>query len=131
MTGSQVKSADSHLSFDDALAKTGFGKFNIILIVLTGAILGSVFLETVAINVVFPVAQCELNLTNERKAILSTIAFIGIICSSHLWGFLSDTRGRKAVMVPTLIIAFAITVVLSFVETFWLLVLLKFLVGFL
>lgn len=118
-------------NLDDAIGKTGFGKFNYFLIILSGAILGCVFLETVSINFILPVAQCDLNLENYDKAVLSAIGFVGMIVSSHLWGFLADTRGRKAVMVPTLFIAFAITIVSSFATTFWFMVLLRFLNGFL
>lgn len=124
-----VKESESHVTLEDALASTGFGKFNYGLIVLTGAVLGCVFLETVNINFVLPVAQCDLNMTTENKGMLSGIAFIGIIVSSHFWGFMADTRGRKAVMVPTLFIAFAITIASSFTKSFWLLVFLRFLNG--
>lgn len=120
---------ESHVTLENALDLTGFGKFNYGLIVLTGAILGCVFLETVGINFILPVAQCDLNLTNQNKGILSAIGFIGIIVSSHLWGFLADTKGRKTVIVPTLLIAFVITIISSFVKSFWILVLLRFLNG--
>lgn len=117
-------------TLDDALAKTGFGKFNCLLILLSGAILGCVFLETVSINFILPVA-CDLKLNNHDKAVLSAIGFVGMIVSSHLWGFLADTKGRKTVMVPTLFIAFAITIVSSFATSFWFMVLMRFLNGFL
>lgn len=119
------------VTLEDALEKTEFGKFNYVLIVLTGAILGCVFLETVSINIILPVAQCDLELTNQNKGLLSAVGFIGIIVSSHLWGFLADTRGRKTIIVPTLFIAFGITILSSFTQSFWLLVLLRFLNGFL
>lgn len=79
-------SSESHVTLEEAVEKTGFGRFNYVLIVLTGAILGSVFLETVGINFVLPVAQCELNMSNRDKGILSAVGFLGIIVSSHLWG---------------------------------------------
>jgi MFS transporter, VNT family, synaptic vesicle glycoprotein 2 len=121
----------SHVTLEGGLKKTGFGKFNYGLIVLTGAILGCVFLETVSINFILPVAQCDLNLTNRDKGILSGVAFMGIIVSSHLWGFLADTRGRKAVIVPTLMVAFVISIISSFTKSFWMLVVLRFLTGIL
>jgi MFS transporter, VNT family, synaptic vesicle glycoprotein 2 len=130
-SGKSSQKLETHVTLEDALAKTGFGKFNYALIVLTGAILGCVFLETVSINFILPVAQCDLNLTTQNKGILSAIGFVGIIVSSHLWGFLADTRGRKAVIVPTLFIAFGITIVSSFVKSFRVLVVLRFLNGFL
>jgi MFS transporter, VNT family, synaptic vesicle glycoprotein 2 len=121
----------SHVTLEGGLKKTGFGKFNYGLIVLTGAILGCVFLETVSINFILPVAQCDLNLTSRDKGVLSGVAFMGIIVSSHLWGFLADTRGRKTVIVPTLMVAFVISMISSFTKSFWVLVVLRFLTGIL
>lgn len=123
--------SEHHLTFEDALIRTGFGKFSLILVVLTGCILGCVVLETVSINFILPVAQCDLNLSTHDKGILSAIGFVGMIVSSHLWGFLADTKGRKTVIVPTLFIAFGITVISSFAKSFWFLVLMRFLNGFL
>lgn len=125
----KAEESESNVTLGAALAKTGFGKFNYFTIVLTGAILGCVFLETVGINFILPVAQCDLNMTNQDKGILSGIGFIGIIVSSHLWGFLADTRGRKTVIVPALIVAFMITMISGFVKSFWVLVVLRFLNG--
>lgn len=124
-----TREKESHVTLEDALAATGFGKFNYAMIVLTGAVLGSVFLETVSINFILPVAQCDLNLTTEDKGLLSGIGFIGIIVSAHIWGFLADTRGRKAVIVPTLFVAFVITIISSFTKSFWSLLFLRFLNG--
>lgn len=126
-----MASVKSTTTLEDALEKTGFGKFNFILILLSGAILSAVFLETVSINVILPVAQCDIQMTNQNKGLLSAVGFIGIIVSSHLWGFLADTRGRKSVIVSTLLIAFVITIVSAFTQSYWLLVVLRFLNGFL
>ncbi|XP_037039784.1 synaptic vesicle glycoprotein 2B-like [Bradysia coprophila] len=126
----QVKDS-ANVSLEDALERTGFGKFNWILIILSGAVLSAVFLETVTtINFILPVAQCDLQMTNQDKGLLSAIGFVGIIVSSHLWGFLADTRGRKKVIVTSLFIAFFTTIISTFTQSYWLLVVLRFLNGF-
>lgn len=127
-----VPGKDSHnVSLEDALERTGFGKFNWILIILSGAILSAVFLETVSINMILPVAQCDLQMTNQDKGLLSAVGFVGIILSSHLWGFLADTRGRKKIIVTSLFIAFSTTIISTFTQSYWLLVVLRFVNGFL
>lgn len=55
----------------------------------------------------------------------------GIITSSHLWGFLADTQGRKKIMQPTLFTAFVLTCLSTMTNNFWLFVILRFLNGFL
>ncbi|KNC23770.1 hypothetical protein FF38_13813 [Lucilia cuprina] len=61
---------------------------------------------------------------------MSAIGFAGIIFSSHLWGFLADTQGRRKIIRPTLLVAFCITFLSSFSNDFWTLVILRFLNGF-
>lgn len=80
---------------------------------------------------ILPVSQCDLNLTANQKGILAGISFAGMICSSHLWGFLADTRGRRSVIQPTLFIAFVMTVASSLATNFYLFAIFRFLNGFL
>lgn len=119
------------VGFDEALKKSGFGKFNLVFITLAGGVMACAFIELTSVNFVLPVAQCDLDLTSSNKGILSAIGYIGVILSSHLWGFMSDTRGRKKTLIPTLLMAFAVTVASSLVNSFWVLVFLRFLNGFL
>lgn len=119
------------VNFEEALRRTGFGKFNYLLVILSGAVLSTVLLETLGISFILPIAECDLNLTTKDKGMLSAIAFVGIITSSHLWGFLADTRGRRMVIMPTLFISFCITVASSFVKSFWVFTMLRFFSGLL
>ena len=118
-------------TFDDAIRKCGFGKFNYILMLVSGGLMGCAFLELTSVNLILPMAECDLNLTTADKGILSAIGYVGTILSSFLWGFLADTKGRRATLVPSLILATAVTAVSSLVNNFWLLVFLRFLNGFL
>uniref|UniRef100_A0A0K8U5Q2 Synaptic vesicle glycoprotein 2B n=1 Tax=Bactrocera latifrons TaxID=174628 RepID=A0A0K8U5Q2_BACLA len=116
--------------FENALEATTFGKFNYLLILISGLILANVLLETLGISFVLPVSQCDLNLTIQQRGILSAIGFAGIISSSHLWGFLADTTGRRNIIRPTLLLGFVVTVLSSFATNFWLMVILRYINGF-
>ncbi|XP_036218388.2 niacin transporter NiaP isoform X1 [Bactrocera oleae] len=116
--------------FETALEATTFGKFNYLLILISGLILANVLLETLGISFVLPVSQCDLNLTIQERGILSAIGFAGIISSSHLWGFLADTTGRRNIIRPTLLLGFVVTVLSSFATNFWLMVILRYINGF-
>lgn len=119
------------LVFDYFCLILEFGVFNYFLIGICGLILNAVLLETCGISFVMPVSQCDLKLTTQEKGILGAVSFIGIICSSHLWGFLADTVGRRKVIQPTLFIAFLLSIASSFVNNFYLFAGLRFLNGFL
>ncbi|KAG5683088.1 hypothetical protein PVAND_012391 [Polypedilum vanderplanki] len=117
-------------SLEDAISETKFGKFNYFMLVLAGLILACGMLETTCVNMVIPIAQCELEMTNFHKGLLGSVGYIGIILSSQLWGFLADTRGRKKIIVPALFLSFTFTVLSTFMKNFWFLLFFKFLNGF-
>ncbi|KAM7350331.1 uncharacterized protein ACRADG_008940 [Cochliomyia hominivorax] len=118
-------------TIDEALAKTHFGKFNIQVIVFSGLVLNNVILESVGISFALPVVACDLNLSYQEQGILGAVCFLGIICSSHLWGFLADTKGRKQIMRPTLFLAFLVTFISSFSFNFIIMAILRFINGIL
>lgn len=96
-----------------------------------GTTLGAVFLELCGLSMIVPIFHSDLELSDQQKGILGGAAFFGIICSSHLWGYFADTTGRKCVIQPTLMIAFALSVLSTFTNNFYVIVTLRFLNGFL
>ena len=80
---------------------------------------------------VLPIAQCDLNLKNTEKGILGIVAVVGLLLGSHFWGFLADIKGRKRVLVFTLMMSFFLSVCSSFANTFWLMMVLRLINGFL
>lgn len=94
-------------------------------------VLNAVYMETCGISYVIAVAQCDLRLTTSEKGILGSVAFFGIICSSYLWGFLADKKGRRRIIQPTLLVAFILSAFSSITDNFYLFATLRFLSGFL
>uniref|UniRef100_T1GJ92 Major facilitator superfamily (MFS) profile domain-containing protein n=1 Tax=Megaselia scalaris TaxID=36166 RepID=T1GJ92_MEGSC len=105
-------------SFEKALELAKFGKFNILLICTAGIVMANIYLETTSMNVVLPVSQCDLHWTQKERNLLGAVSYIGIIISSHCWGFVGDTFGRKKVLVPTLLVGFVVSVISSFCNSF-------------
>nr|CAD7205214.1 unnamed protein product [Timema douglasi] len=54
----------------------------------------------------------------------------GIICSSHFWGYLADTRGRKKIIITGMVMDSFITIISSFSHAYWIFVVFKFFNGF-
>lgn len=101
------------------------------LILISGLALFAVSIEIQGILYVFPVSQCDLNLTAAEKGILGSATLFGIICSSLLWGYLADVKGRRTVILPTLFLAFFTSVIVTFVQNIYIFTTLRFLNGFL
>lgn len=89
------------------------------------------FISIVNVLQIIPIAQCDLQMSASQKGVLAAIGFFGVICSSLLWGYLADTVGRRAVIYPTVFIAFLLSLVSSFIGNFYLFIFLRFLNGFL
>ncbi|XP_031628517.1 synaptic vesicle glycoprotein 2C-like isoform X1 [Contarinia nasturtii] len=85
-------------SMDEAIYLTGKGRFNILIILLSGLVLMGATIENISIAFVLPYANCDLNMTTSETGLASSIAFLGFVVSSHLWGFICDTAGRKKVI---------------------------------
>lgn len=113
------------------LSASEFGVFNYFLILVAGIILNAVYMETCGIGFVLPVSQCDLQLTADQKGILGAATFLGIICSSHVWGYLADTKGRRCIIQPTLLIAFILSVLSTLTNNFYMMASMRFLNGFL
>ncbi|XP_055913306.1 synaptic vesicle glycoprotein 2B-like [Eupeodes corollae] len=125
------KPVEYRLPIDQALEETKYGRFNYFLIFVSGLILINVVMECIGINFVLPVTDCDLDLNYQEKGILAAAGFLGIITSSHLWGFLADTTGRRRVIRPTLIIGYFFTVISSLSPNFSTLLLFRYVNGFL
>lgn len=85
--------------FETAIAATGYGRFNyLLLLVAMPCCIGTVF-ETTTISYVLPSAECDLRLSLVDKGTLNAVTYGGMITSAFFWGFLSDTYGRKRLLV--------------------------------
>ncbi|KAJ3664453.1 hypothetical protein Zmor_000016 [Zophobas morio] len=116
--------------FDKAISLTGYGCFNILILLATGGGLMCVIIETMCMMFITPAAQCDLDLTLSEKGFLSSVSFIGVVASSYMWGYLADTRGRKRVLVVSLAISSITTMICSIIPWDWLFIILRFINGF-
>lgn len=106
-----------------------FGKFNVYLIFVCGVIMATNIVETLSISFVLPASECEMQMSSSQKGVLSAVGFAGIITSSYVWGYFSDTKGRRAVMIPSLLIAFVFSLLSSLSPNFWTLITFRYLHG--
>lgn len=110
---------------------SGFGKFNLFSLIATGGCLMCVITETMCAMFIIPAAQCDLDLTLTAKGILYSAGFFGVVASSYIWGYFADTRGRKVVILITLVASAVISFIGSVVDIPWLFIFLRFCNGFL
>lgn len=109
----------------------GFGKIQIIMTICCGFVIMEIVSETMMMSIIMPAAQCDLNLSSSDKGILSASAILGIMASSHLCAYLADTRGRRKVLIASLLSSIIVTAITAtFVNNFWIFTILRFISGF-
>ncbi|GFG38510.1 hypothetical protein Cfor_01076, partial [Coptotermes formosanus] len=77
-----------------------------------------------------PSATCEFRMGSSEKGLLNAISYMGMISSSHLWGFLADTRGRRKTLIVSLILDAICGLLSSVAHSYWLFLALRFFNGF-
>ncbi|VEN47194.1 unnamed protein product [Callosobruchus maculatus] len=122
---SDTKPAD----FETAILASGYGKFNLILYMVSVTAGWSSIFETTTMSYVFPAAECDLELSLSHKGWLNAITYAGMISSAFIWGYLSDTLGRKKLLVIGYLLDALLVTISAFSQNFYVLITTKFLGG--
>ncbi|XP_046982719.1 synaptic vesicle glycoprotein 2A-like [Schistocerca americana] len=115
--------------FDEAVAMTGSGKFHWVLLTVCGLCLVAMCFEVLGIAYVTPAVLCDFDMTSFEKGFLSGTINIGMIVSSHLWGYAADTWGRHVVLSLTLGLNFVCSVLSGLMPSLALLIVFRLLSG--
>ncbi|CAD7090047.1 unnamed protein product [Hermetia illucens] len=116
-------------TFDEAAALCGTGKFHTFLFVVCGLCTLTLMTATLSVGFYIMFVKCDLEVSVYEQGLLASTAFIGIVVSSHTWGFLSDTWGRLKVIQISIFGSVILALVSAFSYTTWMLILLRLLVG--
>ena len=86
-------------------------------------------MEMMLLSFLGPAVACEWGLTPAEEAALSTSVFVGMAFGGFLWGAASDAFGRRAAFFIPSLVTFVAGVLSAAAPNFWVLVLLRALVG--
>ncbi|XP_049962070.1 synaptic vesicle glycoprotein 2A-like [Schistocerca serialis cubense] len=120
---------DEPVDFETAIAQTGFGRFNYMLMAAGFFSTIVCLIDTTTMSYILPLAQCDLGLTDLSKGALNAITYAGLISGSFVWGFLSDTLGRHRLLVISVLLDGTIALCSAFSTSLWLMLLLRYLNG--
>uniref|UniRef100_A0AAG5CTN4 Major facilitator superfamily (MFS) profile domain-containing protein n=1 Tax=Anopheles atroparvus TaxID=41427 RepID=A0AAG5CTN4_ANOAO len=116
--------------FETAIAATGYGRFNYILLLVAMPCCMTTVFETTTMSFVLPSAECDLNLSLADKGMLNAITYTGMITSAFLWGFLSDMYGRKRLLVVGFLLDSTFNVLCALSQNMVAIMVFKFMGGF-
>lgn len=117
--------------FEEAIAATGYGKFNIGLMLCTLPAFWSAVSVTSSISYIFTRAQCDMGLSLLDMGTITAMTYGGMISSAMVWGFLSDTLGRRQIMVWGFFCSGIVEMTAAMSQNFAMLLVMRFASGFL
>lgn len=117
------------IKLDDALELIGFGRAQVEIVLLSGVTIMATICETMGISVILPASKCDIPISTGNQGLLSGATFLGIVLSSYVWGYLSDTQGRRKMMQYGLYATGVIAVLSSFANDFASLLVLRLIAG--
>jgi len=120
----------SPLTFDQAIDRIGFGRFQKKLMLICGLGWAADAMEVLLISFALPAIGQEWNLTNPQKGLLGTAIFLGMLAGAWFWGRLSDLKGRKIGFMATIAIDSVFGLLSALSPSFAWLVVLRALTGF-
>lgn len=118
------------VDYENALINAGFGKFHYYLLAICGLIYLNTAVGITIISFVLPSATCDFQMTSEDKGWLTAAPMLGMLLGSYFWGCLADTKGRKVVLIATLLLDGVCGIISSISQYYGLFMLLRFFNGF-
>ncbi|XP_045496971.1 synaptic vesicle glycoprotein 2A-like isoform X2 [Colias croceus] len=117
--------------FEEAIAATSYGWFHVFLMLCTFPAFWSSVSVTSAASYIFTRAQCDMGLKLLDMGTVNAITYGGMIASAMLWGFLSDTLGRRKILVWGFICSGIVEMLAAMSQNFTMLLITRFASGFL
>ena len=112
------------VSYERALEKVGYGRFQRRLLWICGFGWAADAMEVLLVSFALPAMSVEWGLSAIQKGLLGTAIFVGMFAGAIFWGGLSDRIGRKAGFILTIAFDSLFGLASAFAPNFaWLLVL--------
>ena len=92
--------------FDEAIGLAGDGVYQLKIFILFALTICCKSLESTNMAYALPIAQCDIKMTMKEQGLASSAVFIGYVTTTYFWGFLSDTWGRRNVLLISYVITF-------------------------
>ncbi|HUW68915.1 MAG TPA: MFS transporter [bacterium] len=93
-----------NFSFEEALQRVGYGRFQRRLLVICGLGWAADAMEVLLVSFALPAMSLEWSLSTAQKSLPATAIFLGMLVGAVFWGRLSDHIGRRAGFVLTIAI---------------------------
>ncbi|XP_041674876.1 synaptic vesicle glycoprotein 2A-like isoform X2 [Drosophila eugracilis] len=105
-------------NFNIVMEEIGFGRVHLFATITLGLVQMLTIHETMGMAVIGPAAVCDLRMNQRQLATLFAAGFMGIICSSYFWGYITDKKGRRWTLLRTIVLSNLCSVASMFTFSF-------------
>ena len=119
----------NYTTYEDALWACHWGRFNLKVLLLCGWAVSSDAIEVLSVSFLLPNAECDLEMTSSDKGWLNSMVFFGMLIGGYVWGALSDLKGRRDVLILSLLVNGFGNLMSSVSKVYWLFLLCRFVSG--
>ena len=116
-------------TIDEAIQLTGNGIYQFKIFVVFGLAMTSFLIESTNMAYAIPLAKCDITFSIKEQAAINSVGFFAAIVTKYLWGFFSDTWGRKNVLMVSYVITFVASAMSSLSSSSTTLMVARFCVG--
>lgn len=102
----------------DAIKQAGFGKYQLLVTVITGLGLASYSIQIYSIFHIVPSAEVEYCLNGQQKNWLMLITLLGMSFGGIVWGGLAGQTGRRKTLLSCLALSGVFSVIAAFMPTY-------------
>lgn len=117
-------------TIQQAIDNIGFGRFQVKLSILTGVAWMADAMEMMILSILSPALHCDWQIDSWKQALITTMVFAGMMCSSSIWGSISDKYGRKSELILCSVFTCYFGILSAFSPTFIWMLILRGMVGF-
>ncbi|XP_011636451.1 synaptic vesicle glycoprotein 2B-like isoform X2 [Pogonomyrmex barbatus] len=115
--------------FDKAISATGYGLFNVLLLLAVLPIAWTAVFDTTSGAFILASAECDLELTFFRKGVLVAFPYIGMTTTSFIWDYITPYTSMKTLFMLALVGDSILNIVSTGVQSYYIFLLVKFVSG--
>ncbi|XP_039311886.1 uncharacterized protein LOC105195955 isoform X2 [Solenopsis invicta] len=124
--------ANEPADFDRAISTTGYGLFNVLLLLAVLPIAWTAVFDTTSTAFILASAECDLELiTFFRKGVLVAFPYIAMTMTAFIWDYITPYISKKTLFIFALIGDSILNIVSSGVQSYYIFLLIKFISGIL
>ncbi|XP_032598655.1 putative transporter svop-1 isoform X3 [Drosophila grimshawi] len=111
------------------LTLIGFGRIQFLMVFACGMSGLYTTNEVMGISSMLVSIGCDFSMTKNDLSLMASAAFLGLVVSSHYWGYQADSTGRRKIMLYSLSLTMTSSIISLSMPNFYMMLIWRFITG--